>query len=304
MTTYNRMVIIGVGLIGGSLGIVCREKGIVKEIVGIGRGKDNLIKARELGIINRYTDDIREAVSEADIVVLATPIGAMEEIAGKITPFLKDGTIVTDVGSVKGLLVERMEKILSPVKGGYSKRGMMFVGGHPIAGRERSGVEAASGDLFYNTRCILTPTDLTNKEALNKVKEIWEEAGASVTLIDPFIHDRIMAVVSHLPHIAAYSLVNAAMDISIDKHDIVSFSAGGFKDFTRIAASSSEMWRDICLLNSKDICQMIDKYQEELERIKEMIINRDGNALIERFERAKEYKNKVKSEKGYKIIKN
>ncbi|TAK00620.1 MAG: prephenate dehydrogenase/arogenate dehydrogenase family protein, partial [Candidatus Manganitrophaceae bacterium] len=213
--------------------------------------------------------------------------GTFERICQAIAPHLKEGAIVTDVGSVKGAWVARMESLMP--------RHAFFVGGHPIAGREKSGVEAATADLFQGNRCILTPTAQSNPKALKKVAALWEKAGARVSEMDPFDHDQILAAVSHLPHLVAYVLMETLTHPKIAKKNPVQFSAGGLRDFTRIAASSPEMWRDIFLLNREAMVEMVDLYQETLEKVKKKIIDGDGPGLMEIFSRAKSVRQKALS---------
>ena len=260
---FNRMVIVGVGLIGGSLAMGGREKGIVKEIIGFGRGAANLREAVRLKVIDNYTHDISKAVKDADLIVIATPVGSFERCIRQMMPVLKQGAIVTDVGSVKGRLVSRIEGLLP--------KGVFFVGGHPIAGKEKSGVKAATPRLFEGTRCILTPTSKTNPTALKEISALWKAVGAEVVLMDPMLHDKALGAVSHLPHIAAYSLVNTVAEIKEKGDDFISFSGGGFKDFTRISESSPEMWRDIFLYNRENVIAMINHYQKNLNKIKNIL---------------------------------
>lgn len=272
------MAVIGVGLIGASISKICKEKGIAKEVIGIGRRIENLREACSLGAIDRFTKDLKKGVTGADIVIMATPVGSFEAIAKDMAPNLKRGTIVTDVGSVKGRLVERMEEIL----GGDIR----FVGGHPIAGGEKRGASNLSKDLFRGAKCIITPTGSTDKEALETVRMIWEEAGTKVVFLDPDTHDRIFSAASHLAHLVAYSLVNTLIDISGDEEEVLSYTAGGFKDFTRIAVSSPEIWRDICLYNGKNIVAAIQSFNKTMERLRKIIEDQDGDRLLKEFERA------------------
>lgn len=281
---FKQMTIIGVGLIGGSLGLIARQKGLIGEVVGFGRKRGMLQKAVSLGAIDRYALSLAKAVEGADLIVLATPMGTFETIGREMLPYLQKGAVVTDVGSVKGSWVTRMEAILSPH--------VFFVGGHPIAGREKSGVEAAKADLFQGSRCVLTPTAATDPNALKKVTALWEKAGAKVALIDPFAHDQILGAVSHLPHLAAYALMETLAHPKIARNKPVQFSAGGLRDFTRIAASSPEMWRDIFLSNREVMVEMIDLFQETIEKIKKKILDGDGDGLLEIFDRAKEIRQK------------
>ncbi|MEK6678768.1 MAG: prephenate dehydrogenase/arogenate dehydrogenase family protein [Nitrospirota bacterium] len=282
---FNRMVVVGVGLIGGSLAIVSRRKGLVKEIIGVGRGAANLKEAVKLKIIDSFTFDISEAVKGADLIVMATPVGSFERLVKQMSRSLNKGAIITDAGSVKGRMVSRIERLLP--------KGTYFVAGHPIAGKERSGVKAASLTLFEGTKCILTPTKKTDASALKKIKALWRTVGAEVVLMDPMLHDKVLGAVSHLPHAAAYSIVNTVAEIKKDGNNFIAFSGAGFKDFTRIAASSPEMWRDIFLNNRENLVNMISRYQKNLEKLKRYIKDNDSKRLIKELEKAKAIRDRL-----------
>lgn len=276
---FNKVAIIGVGLIGGSLALALKKKNLASSFVGVGRGIENLEAALRLGIIGSFTQDIAEGVKDADLVVIAVPVLKIAGTIKKAAPCLKKGSIVTDVGSVKAAVIEAVEPIIP--------KGVHFVPGHPIAGTENSGAEAAFPGLFIDRKCILTPTTKTDPEALEKIKSMWQEAGSKVVLMDAKTHDSILAAISHLPHMIAYTLVNTVADIEKAGVDALSYSAGGFKDFTRIASSSPEMWSDICALNKDPIVQMIDNFQKRLEVLKNLIEAGDVEGLKKDFERAK-----------------
>lgn len=282
---FNRMVIVGVGLIGGSLAMISRRKGLVKEIIGVGRGAANLKEAVKLNIIDSFTFDISEAVKGADLIVMATPVGSFEWLVKQMRHGLNKGAIITDAGSVKGRMVSRIERLLP--------RGTYFVAGHPIAGKEKTGVKAASQTLFEGTKCILTPTKKTDASALKKIKALWKAVGAEVVLMDPMLHDKVLGAVSHLPHAAAYSIVNTVAEIKKDGNNFIAFSGGGFKDFTRIAASSPEMWRDIFLNNRENLVNMISRYQKNLEKLKRYIKDNDSKRLIKELEKAKAIRDRL-----------
>ena len=281
---FRRMVIIGVGLIGGSLALVCRANGIVSEVIGVGRSEENLKDAVALKAIDSYSFKAEDAVKGADLVILATPVRSLIKLAREIAPHLTSGAIVTDVGSVKGPLTE-IEDILP--------EGTYFVAGHPIAGKEKSGVSAAFPQLFQDAKCILTPTTKTNPDALNAVQKMWEAAGARVLRMTPEAHDHVFAAVSHLPHVIAYALVNTLLELENESEGTISYSAGGFRDFTRIAASHPEMWRDICLMNKKNILEMIDRYESSITKIKSLIQRDDADGLYDEFERARHVREKL-----------
>jgi prephenate dehydrogenase len=213
------------------------------------------------------------------------PVGKFEEWALALSQHTLEGVTVTDVGSVKGNLVIKLEEIL--------KGKAVFVGGHPIAGKEKSGVEASQATLFEGALCILTPTPQTPPESLKRVQSLWEGVGSKVSIVDPFLHDKLLALVSHLPHMVAYALVNAVLDADVGGHDPIFYSGGGFRDFSRIAASSEEMWADICLQNRDALVDMLNLYQEKLSELKEKIINGNREALCQTFHRAKEMRGKI-----------
>jgi prephenate dehydrogenase len=276
---FQKVTIIGVGLMGGSLALAMKKEGLAGTVIGVDQHPQQLEKAVARGAIDAYTREPAEGVQSADLVILATPVGEFVATIRQIAPRLSSGCVVTDVGSTKGELVHQIESMLPGT--------VSFVGGHPIAGKEKSGIEAASMDLFKGTRCILTPTAQTSKSAFETIKQLWKEVGSEVVTMKPMDHDRVLAAISHLPHMAAYALVNTALDLLNQDGDLVSCSGGGFKDFTRIAASSPEMWRDICLLNGENILATLEAYETALGRIKRYIQNRNGEGLYQEFERAK-----------------
>lgn len=274
MFQSNRMAIIGVGLIGGSLARVLRKKGQVGEIVGIGRTEPNLRRAVELGVIDRYSQDPCQGVAGADLVFLATPVCSIASVLEMISPFLAPGCVVTDGGSVKETVVAACERLMP--------EGTFFVGGHPIAGTERSGVDASFDTLYQGKRCIVTPTDTTDEQALRRVVRMWQAAGSEVVQMDPHKHDRIVAAISHLPHMVAYSLVNAVEGYDRFDESILKYSAGGFRDFTRIASSDPAMWRDIALMNGPAILEMMDFFSDYLGRLRTLVEKGDA-AELEKF---------------------
>jgi prephenate dehydrogenase len=277
---FSRVAIIGVGLIGGSLAMAMRRKGLVDRIVGVGRGIENLDAAKAMGAVDTFTQDAREGVEGADLVVVAVPVAKTAEVVRMAAPGIKPGCIVTDVGSVKKAVIDAVEPLLP--------EGAAFVPGHPIAGTENSGVGAAFPELFSGRRCILTPTPRTRDEALRAVKAMWEEVGCEVELMDAAMHDSVLAAVSHLPHMIAYALVNTvAGEGAAAGCDMLRYSAGGFKDFTRIASSSPEMWADICAMNGAPIAAMMDGFIARLSALKRLIEANDQAALKAEFSRAK-----------------
>jgi len=275
---FRRMVVVGVGLIGASLALDARKRGLVEEIVGVGRGEENLKYAQRQGIIDRYVTAETDIPEDTDFLMMATPVGPTVALAKAFLPVLRPGCIVSDVGSVKAEIVRGMEQLLPST--------IRFVGGHPIAGGEQWGARAARAGLFAHHRCILTPTKRTDSAALRKVASLWRKLGAKVELMDPETHDRILGVISHLPHVLVYALVNTLMRTQVRGVDLKSYCAGGFKDFTRIASSRPELWRDICLMNRRAVGQSLGRYIENLERLKCWIEDGKGSLLEREFAQA------------------
>lgn len=275
---FRRMVVVGVGLIGASLALDARKRSLVGEIVGVGRGEENLKYAQRQGIIDRYVTAESDIPEDTDLLMLATPVGTTVALAKAFLPVLRPGCIVSDVGSVKAEIVRAMEKLLPST--------IPFVGGHPIAGGEQWGARASRAGLFAHHRCILTPTKRTDLAALRKVASLWRKVGAKVELMDPETHDRILGVISHLPHVLVYALVNTLMQTQVRGVDLKSYCAGGFKDFTRIASSRPELWRDICLMNRRAVGQSLGHYIEHLEQLKRWIENGKGSLLEREFAQA------------------
>ncbi|GAB4299635.1 MAG: prephenate dehydrogenase/arogenate dehydrogenase family protein [Desulfuromonadia bacterium] len=271
MPLVDHLVVVGVGLIGGSLARVLREKGAVCRVTGVGRGVGNLERAVQLGVIDCYVTDPADAVVDADLVFLATPVCSIVPILARIAPFLKRGAVVTDGGSVKEEIVREGERV--------TPAGCHFIGGHPIAGTEHSGVEASFSTLFCGRRCILTPTPRTDPDAFQLVSRIWEIAGSEVVCMEPATHDRVVAAISHLPHMAAYALVNAVGSMDTGGENVLRYSAGGFRDFTRIASSDPEMWRDIALQNRDAILGMMDMFTSRFLELRTLIERGDREGM-------------------------
>lgn len=285
---FKHVAIVGVGLIGGSLGMILKRRGMVDQVVGIGRRVENLKTAVALGAIDRYVADAKEGVAGADLVVLATPVDTYERHLKEWGGSLAEGAIVTDVGSVKGALVAQAEGLVS--------ERAYFVGGHPIAGKEKTGVAAGSVDLFKGARCILTPTARTDARALATVREVWETAGSVVLSMDPFLHDRVLGAVSHLPHAAAFALINALTEVKerqTPELDLLAYAGGGLRDTTRIAASSPEMWRDIFLWNRDNVAAQLDIYIRHLQELRRLIQAGDGPGIEKELTRAKDVRERL-----------
>ncbi len=276
----KHLVIIGTGLIGGSLALALRKADAVKRVTGVGRSAANLETARKRGIIDASSQDIADAVSDADMVVLAVPMGAYAGVLEAMADTLPEGVVVTDAGSTKC-------SAIAAVKASRVDE-HRFVPAHPIAGTEASGAEAAFAELFQDRLCILTPDDETDRGALARVEAMWQQAGAQLMQMSAVEHDEVLAAVSHLPHLAAFALVNTVRHAGeAGRHDPFCFAAGGFRDFTRIASSSPEMWRDIALNNRHALLDQIRAFQAELSRLEAAIAGSDSEQLLAEFKAAK-----------------
>lgn len=285
---FTQVAIVGVGLIGGSLGMVLKRQALASSVVGIGRRVENLKTAVTLGAIDRYVSDAAAGIRGSDLVVLATHVDAYERHLKEWSDALEPGAIVTDVGSVKGPLVGQVEALLPPRA--------RFVGAHPIAGREKTGVAAGSVDLFRGARCILTPTPRTDPDALRTIGALWEATGSVVCTMDPFVHDWVLGAVSHLPHVAAFALMNALSEVQdrLTEVNLLGFSGGGLRDTTRIAGSSPEMWRDIFLWNRENMVKLIEAYERQLARLKDLIAAGDGPGIEKELARAKQVREQLR----------
>jgi prephenate dehydrogenase len=272
---FERVAIVGVGLIGGSLALAARAAGLIGHVTGVGRGAANLATARERGIVDRTIDRV-EDIGPVDLVVLATPVRSIPTLAGRLAPHLSPGTVVSDVGSVKGTVVEALERLLPP--------SCPFVGAHPIAGSERSGAAVADADLFRAATCVLTPTAATDATALQKIDALWQGVGARVLRMSPPEHDRALAWTSHVVHALAYCLIHA-----IDTSDAAAFSCAGpsLRDSTRVAASDPALWLDIFLANRAAVVEAMETLTSELDRLKEAISTGDSEAITNLLEAAR-----------------
>ena len=285
----GKLAVIGVGLIGGSFALALKKARAVREVVGIGRSRANLDTALELGIADVVTDDPAAGVNDADLVFLATPVLTMRRATQAILPHLKEGAVITDAGSVKAEVVRQLEPLLPPH--------VHLVPGHPIAGTEKSGAAAAFATLFQNRNCILTPTPRTDPQALALVARLWELAGSRVVLMDVERHDHVLAAISHLPHMVAYALVNAVSSCERFQENILEFSAGGFRDFTRIASSDPVMWRDIALTNREALLEMMACFEAFFAELKADIAAGDGERLRDFFARSKASRDAIINQK-------
>ncbi len=282
----NRLVIIGVGLIGSSLALSLKETNYVKTVIGCGRSEDNLKKGIELGVLDGYSLSISEAVKGADVVVVAVPLGAMDSVFKQMEPSLEDATVVTDVGSAKAT-------VLRDATHSLGEHFHQFVPGHPIAGSENSGVEAGFASLYRDRKVILTPEKETNEKAIEIINKMWRQTGAAVEVMTVEHHDKVLAATSHLPHMLAFSLVSHLSKMS-DQDEIFNYAAGGFRDFTRIASSDPVMWRDICLANGDALLELISGFKNELDQIANAIQNQDPQALFELFRDSKHTRDQLR----------
>lgn len=274
----NKLLIFGVGLIGGSLALALKRAHAVQQVVGVGRDGDGLQAALDLGVIDAAVTDLKPALADADMVVIATPVAQIPVILAAIAPHLSSHTIVSDVGSTKSDVMRHARHVLQD-------RFQHFVPGHPIAGAEKSGVTAAHADLFVGKNVVLTPATETSAQALAAVHQMWQAAGARVSQMSADTHDGIFAAVSHLPHLLAFALVDE-LSRRDNAAQLFDFAASGFRDFTRIAGSSPEMWRDISLANRDALLHELSAYQDELAQLKSLLQNHDGAGLQALFERA------------------
>lgn len=280
----NKLVIIGVGLIGGSFALALREAGLVREVAGVGRSAENLSAALGMYVIDASVTDPAQAVQGADVVLLAVPVGQLDEILAAIAPHLGTNTVVTDVGSTK-------QDVVALARRHFGTHFPRFVPGHPIAGAEKSGVKAARGDLFRERNVVLTPLPETDAAAIDLIARLWQDCGAKVSQMQPADHDMLFAAVSHLPHMLAFALVDYIAG-QANAEQLFGFAASGFRDFTRIAGSSPEMWRDICLANRDALLQQMGDYEKELAQIKALIAAGDGVGLQALFGRARDARQK------------
>lgn len=278
----GKLVIIGVGLIGGSFALALRKAGLVKHIVGVGRSQQNMQCAVECGVLDEIATDMVSALHQADLALLAMPVGQTAHIMERIAPHLQANTIITDAGSTKQNVIAAARHHL-PMQNRHH-----FVPGHPIAGTEQSGAQAAQADLYHNKHIILTPLPETSIDAVERVSELWQACGAQVSLMPANEHDQVLAATSHLPHILAFTLMNHLHHSTSNPENLLRFAGSGFRDFTRIASSSPEMWRDICLANREALLKQIDAYQNELIALQDMLKNNNGEALQQAFSQARE----------------
>jgi len=277
---FNRVALIGVGLIGSSIARAARAQGAAGSIVATARSAATRKRVAELGIADQVVETNAAAVEGADLVIISIPVGACGPVAKEIAPYLKAGAIISDVGSVKGSVVRDMALHLP--------KNVHFVPAHPVAGTEYSGPDAGFAELFVNRWCILTPPEGTDPKAVEKLAEFWRLIGANVETMAPDHHDLVLAVTSHLPHLIAYTIVGTADELeAVTRSEVLKFSAGGFRDFTRIAASDPTMWRDVFLANKDAVLEMLGRFNEDISSLTKAIRKGDGDALFEHFTRTR-----------------
>ncbi|WP_189644427.1 prephenate/arogenate dehydrogenase family protein [Mesorhizobium sp. M9A.F.Ca.ET.002.03.1.2] len=277
---FEKIALVGIGLIGSSLARVIRREGLARHVAISTRSEATLARASELDLGTSYTMDAKEAVRDADLVIVSVPVGASGEVAEEIAPALKQGAILTDVGSTKASVIAQIEP--------HVPDGVHFIPGHPLAGTEKSGPDAGFAELFENRWCIFTPLPGTDPAALEKLSEFWRRCGSNIDTMDPQHHDMTLAIVSHLPHIIAYNIVGTADDLqSVTKSEVIKYSASGFRDFTRLAASDPTMWRDVCLHNKDAILEMLARFSEDLASLQRAIRWGDGEKLFDLFTRTR-----------------
>ena len=283
---FNKIALIGIGLIGSSLARVIREKNLAEHIAIMSRSQATLDEARALDLGDIYSTDSEEIVRHADLIIVSVPVGASGAVAKDIAFHLKPGAIVTDVGSTKASVIEQMLP--------HIPEGVHFIPGHPIAGTERSGPEAGFAELFEGRWCILTPLEGTDPEAQEKLSNFWRACGSKIDVMDHEHHDRVLAVVSHLPQIISYNIVGTASDLeTVTDSEVIKYSASGFRDFTRLAASDPTMWRDICLHNQDAILEMLSRFSEDLSSLQRAIRWGDGDALFDLFTRTRSIRKSI-----------
>ncbi|CDM59472.1 MULTISPECIES: prephenate/arogenate dehydrogenase family protein [Rhizobium] len=277
---FDRIALIGIGLIGSSIAYDVKRLGLAKEVVIATRSADTLKRAEELQLGDRYTTSSADAAKDADLVIVSVPVGASESVAKEIAGSLKPGAIVTDVGSTKASVIAQMQPHMPPQ--------VHFIPGHPLAGTEKSGPDAGFPGLFEGRWCIFTPISGTDETALKTLRQFWESLGSKVDEMDPEHHDKVLAIVSHLPHIIAYNIVGTADDLeAVTESEVIKYSASGFRDFTRLAASDPTMWRDVCLHNKDAILEMLARFSEDLAYLQRAIRWGEGDKIFDLFTRTR-----------------
>lgn len=279
---FERLTVLGVGLLGASFAMAARKQNIVRHVTGFGRSAENLRRAVDRGIIDAFETDAAAACRDADLVLFAAPVGAFSGLARSVASSLKRGAIVTDVGSVKGSLVREMSALMP--------EGVRYVGGHPIAGSEQSGMDHASAELFAGAKCIITPVEETDPSAIDAVNRLWKGLGAETVSMSPEEHDRTYAAVSHLPHVIAFALVSTVAEAD---SRFLDYCGQGFRDTTRIAGSSPEIWRDICIMNREHIGELISLFGKKLDDLRAFLASSDAARLEGEFRKASDLRRMI-----------
>ena len=285
-STFKKVCIIGLGLIGGSIGLAMKRSKISNQIIGFARSNSTLKRAIELGLVDKVKDNLEDAVNDCDLIILATPLSTFKKLVEEMSPFLKKDCIITDTGSAKLSVIEDLRGILP--------NNVEFIPGHPIAGTEESGPDAGFAELFDNRWCILTPTEENSSNAIDLIKEFWESIGSKVEIMDPLHHDKVLAITSHIPHLIAFNIVGTANNLAnVTEKEVIKYSAGGFRDFTRIAASDPKMWSDIFTYNSEAVLEMLELFSNDLAKLKAAVIKKDSDLLFSNFEKTREVRKNI-----------
>ena len=283
---FDTVCIIGLGLIGGSIGLSMKKNNFESKIIGYAKTEKTLSRAVERGLVDDTEKNLVKAVNGADLIILATPLSTFKPIIKEIAPFLKKGSIVTDTGSAKFTVLEELKDLIP--------KEVEFIPGHPIAGTEESGPDSGFPELFENRWCILTPTKNNSEENVKRIKYFWELLGSKVEIMDALHHDKVLAITSHIPHLIAYNIVGTANDLAnVTDSEVVKYSAGGFRDFTRIAASDPKMWSDIFTYNSEAVLEMLDLFSNDLIKLKESILKKDTHMLFSSFEKTRNVRKRI-----------
>ena len=283
---FDTVCIIGLGLIGGSIGLSMKKNNFESKVIGYAKTERTLSRAVERGLVDDAEKNLVKAVNGADLIILATPLSTFKSIIKEIAPFLKKGSIVTDTGSAKFTVLEELKDLIP--------KEVEFIPGHPIAGTEESGPDSGFPELFENRWCILTPTKDNSEESVKRIKYFWELLGSKVEIMDALHHDKVLAITSHIPHLIAYNIVGTANDLAnVTDSEVVKYSAGGFRDFTRIAASDPKMWSDIFTYNSEAVLEMLDLFSNDLIKLKESILKKDTNMLFSSFEKTRNVRKRI-----------
>lgn len=287
---FNKVAIVGVGLLGGSLGLALKKKKVTQSVVGLGRNEQRLTRAIEKKAIDEFylPSDWKCGLHDVDIAIVCTPVRDIVPFIKKIVPWLPKGSIITDVGSTKYSIVSQIDLYLL-----RQHHPVYFVGSHPMAGSEQTGIESANPDLFKQAVCLITPSKYTTQVAIDKISQMWKLVGGNVIYLSPIDHDRYVAAISHLPHIIAASLVATVAALNKKDNQLIQLAAGGFKDTTRIASSSPEIWRDICLENKKTIVDVLKLFEKELKSIKQAVSTADAKQIYRAFDTAKQFRDKM-----------